>query len=54
MERPIFIVDDDAAIREFVGLALRDEGYPVVTAADGAEALAMTAQHQPQLILLDI
>jgi two-component system, OmpR family, KDP operon response regulator KdpE len=54
MEHPILVVDDDAAIQEFISLALREEDYPVITATDGAEALTITAQHRPQLILLDI
>jgi CheY-like chemotaxis protein len=48
------VVDDDPAIREVVSEALEDEGYEVVTAGDGAEALAAAQQHQPEVILLDM
>jgi two-component system chemotaxis response regulator CheY len=52
--RPILVVDDDPGIREFVDLALSDEGYQVVTATDGAAALEVLAQHFPAIILLDM
>jgi CheY-like chemotaxis protein len=51
---PILIVDDDDAIREVVALILRDEGYRVATAPDGAQALALIAQAPPSLVLLDL
>lgn len=50
----ILVVDDDEAIREFVSLALSDEGYTIQTAEDGASALALADQAQPSLILLDM
>jgi CheY-like chemotaxis protein len=53
-EQPVvLVVEDDESIRQVLELALRDEGYRVVTAADGALALAALAELQPQLILLD-
>jgi CheY-like chemotaxis protein len=55
MTRPILVVDDDPAILATVFEALDLEGLPVVTATNGAEALAMidTAQ-RPSLVLLDM
>ena len=50
----ILVVDDDADIRRFVEMNLRLEGYRVVTAADGAMALAMVATEVPDLVLLDV
>jgi DNA-binding response OmpR family regulator len=50
----ILVVDDDADIRRFVEMNLRLEGYRVVTAADGAMALAMVATDVPDLVLLDV
>ena len=53
-DRPILVVEDDAAIRESVAAVLELDGYHVRTAADGAEALwAMEAQ-TPSLVILDL
>lgn len=53
-QQRILVVDDDEAILEFVKEALADEGYTVLTALDGAEALQIAAQSPPDLILLDM
>lgn len=50
----ILVVDDDESILEFIAEALADEGYEVVTAMNGADALAVSAQPAPDLILLDM
>ena len=50
----ILVVDDDTSIRSFVEMALDSVGYVVSTAGNGAEALAVTEQFQPDLILLDM
>ena len=52
--RPVLVVDDEPDIRTFVRLALEDEGYGVVTAANGAEALEVLRATNPSLILLDL
>jgi len=49
----VLVVDDDAAIRDMVTMALQDEGYEVVTAV-GAQALAVARALSPAVILLDI
>src|SRR5450631_1169967 len=49
----ILVVDDDADIVRFVEMNLRLEGYRVVVARDGVEALAMVAAEMPDLVLLD-
>jgi two-component system chemotaxis response regulator CheY len=51
---PILIVDDDAAIRRTLSEILAMQGYAVRTAGDGAEALAVVAQTEPALVLLDM
>lgn len=50
----ILVVDDDESILDFVREALEDEGFEVVTATDGAEALELAAARPPDLILLDM
>jgi DNA-binding response OmpR family regulator len=50
----ILVVDDDADIRRFVEMNLRLEGYRVMSAADGAMALAMASTDVPDLVLLDV
>jgi CheY-like chemotaxis protein len=52
--RRVLVVDDDDGIREFVGMTLSDEGYEVLTAGDGYEALECILAARPDLILLDI
>jgi two-component system chemotaxis response regulator CheY len=51
---PILLVDDDESILSTVEFLLTDEGYPVMVAANGSEALARAAARTPCLILLDM
>lgn len=52
---PILVVDDDDAIRDAVASMLREEGYPVVSASNGREALELLERiGTPRLILLDL
>lgn len=50
----VLVVDDELTIVEVVGRYLERAGYRVVTAADGPHAIAAAAQHQPDLLVLDI
>lgn len=53
--RPVLVVDDDDDIRESLCEALTEEGYEVVTAANGREALEAIEHMQGRpLILLDL
>lgn len=53
--RTILLVDDDEKIRTGLSALLESEGYAVVCAADGVEALeALSAGPPPSLILLDL
>jgi CheY-like chemotaxis protein len=53
-EPPILLVDDDESILTTVELLLAEEGYAVVVAANGREALQRIAAQRPCLILLDM
>lgn len=53
-DAPILVVDDDPCIRGLVSEALDWEGYQVVTAANGAEALRLAEAEPPALVLLDM
>src|SRR5207253_11162258 len=50
----ILIVDDEAMIRKAIHLALEKEGYEVVEAETGGEAIRRIELNKPDLILLDI
>jgi two-component system alkaline phosphatase synthesis response regulator PhoP len=50
----ILIVDDEKDILEFVGYNLKKEGFTVLTANNGVEAIKQSAGHKPQLILMDV
>lgn len=48
------LVEDDKSLREIYGVRLLAEGYDIVSAADGEEALAMAIKERPQLIVSDV
>ena len=50
----LMIVEDDIALREIYSIRLTAEGYTVVVAGDGEEALAVAVQEKPDLILSDV
>ncbi len=55
MNRPtILLVEDDADSRGTLAAILLAEGYDVLTAGDGREALEMLARERPALIVLDL
>lgn len=50
----ILVVDDEVQILRALRINLRARGYDVATASTGAEALAVAARHQPELVVLDL
>src|SRR6476619_8473137 len=50
----VMVIDDSKTIRRTAETLLKREGAEVVTATDGFEALAKIADHQPQIIFVDI
>jgi len=54
MQRTILIVDDEKSICQSLGSILTDEGYEVLTAASGEEALKIIKEELPSLVILDI
>jgi len=50
----VLVVEDEASIASFVSLYLKNAGYEVRTASNGAEALASAQSEQPSLIVLDL
>jgi DNA-binding response OmpR family regulator len=53
-QKTILLVDDDPSVRQMVGRVLREEGYLVLNAANGAEALGIAETNRIDLILLDL
>lgn len=54
MTKTILVVDDKESLRTLVKSYLTQEGFRVVTAGDGREALFVARQEKPDLILLDL
>ena len=54
MKKKILVVDDERNIRVLLDEELTDEGYDVVMAGNGEEALRMVKEEKPDLVTLDI
>src|ERR1700755_288942 len=50
----IFVVDDDAAVRDTLSMVLKASGYEVICFADGAALLSVARSRTPAAILLDV
>lgn len=52
--RKVLVVDDEESVRELIDLYLTKEGYDVLLAKDGREALRLNGEQHPDLIVLDL
>jgi two-component system KDP operon response regulator KdpE len=50
----VLVIDDEPAIRRLLRTSLAAQGYRIVEAADGTEALAAVARDKPDLLILDL
>ena len=53
-DKKILVVDDEPKVLELIKAYLIKDGYQVLTAVDGQEALAKVQNHQPDLVILDL
>ena len=54
MSHKILVVDDEPHIVRLIQVNLEKQGYAVVTASNGKEALATVAEERPDLVVLDV
>ena len=54
MGEKVLVVDDEFEIRDLLSKFLTEEGYEVIVASNGEEALELAERENPQVILLDI
>ena len=52
--KKILIVDDSPTERHVLSVILKQHGYQVIMAEDGAQAIARAKQEQPDLVLMDV
>lgn len=54
LSRRVLLVEDSPEIRGLTARVLRDSGFEVAEVVDGTEALQFLAEHEPDLIILDL
>ena len=54
MEKKILIVDDSPTARELITVALQSQGFQILIASNGEEAIHKAQKESPDLILLDV
>jgi two-component system cell cycle response regulator DivK len=51
--KTVLVAEDEPDARNIIGTLLRHHGYEVLEAVDGAQAVQMTIDHRPDLVLMD-
>jgi DNA-binding response OmpR family regulator len=54
MAQKILVIEDEEGIIHLINLYLKDAGYTIIAARDGADGLALHAREHPDLVILDI
>lgn len=54
MSKTILIADDSASIRKIISLALKVEGYNIITAVDGMDALEKLSTNKVDMLITDV
>src|SRR3954466_15629193 len=54
VRRRVLVVDDEENVAHLVSSALRFDGFETLTADSGSRALAAVAEHDPDLVVLDV
>ena len=54
MNSLILLVEDDEDSRDFLSRLLKRQGYEVLIAVNGQEAISMAIEHKPDLVLMDL
>jgi CheY-like chemotaxis protein len=54
VRKRVLVVDDDASIRELLSAAFEDDGYEVMPARNGEDALSVCERWRPDVIVLDL
>jgi CheY-like chemotaxis protein len=52
--KKILVVDDDPVFTKAISFRLKAEGFEVITALDGGEAVSAMRRHKPDLLVVDI
>ena len=54
MAEKILVVDDEREIRDLLTIYLSEDGYDVISASNGEEAIGLAQAEEPQVILMDV